>query len=348
MNILITGGCGFLGSNLARHGASAGHRVTVFDNMCRVGACDNRAWLQSLGGVNFLEGDIRDFAAVTHATKTATPDMVFHLAGQVAMTTSLSNPRSDFETNALGTLNVLEALREHAPRAGLIYSSTNKVYGDLACYTYEETATRYRCLEHPNGFDETTPLEFHSPYGCSKGSADQYILDYHRMFGIRGTVFRHSSMYGGRQFATFDQGWIGWFCRMAVETRLGLRKEPFTIAGNGKQVRDVLHADDLVALYFAAAGKTDHVAGEAFNIGGGFGNSLSLLELFTCLGDLIGRPLDFISTPARQSDQLVFIADLKKITQATGWRPRVDFRTGLQGMLDWSENLLQDSPTRDS
>ena len=268
------------------------------------------------------------------------PDAVFHLAGQVAMTTSIADPRMDFEVNALGTLNLLEAVRTQTPEAVVIYSSTNKVYGDLEQYQYRETDTRYVCVGRPDGFDEQTPLDFHSPYGCSKGSADQYLRDYHRIFGLKTVVFRHSSMYGGRQFATADQGWIGWFCQMAAETRGGHRKEPFTISGNGKQVRDVLHADDMISLYFSTLKHADAAAGQAFNVGGGNENSLSLLELFDLLESEIGQPLAYIKLPPRESDQRVFVADFGMIKRLTGWRPQVSAKHGVLQMLDWvTKNL---------
>jgi CDP-paratose 2-epimerase len=246
----------------------------------------------------------------------------------------------DFEVNAGGTLNVLEALRQHAPDAGIVYSSTNKVYGDLEQFAYEELPTRFRCVDRPEGFDESTQLDFHSPYGCSKGAADQYLRDYHRIFGLKTVVFRHSSMYGGRQFATADQGWVGWFCQMAAETRAGLRKAPFTIAGNGKQVRDVLHAEDMIALYFSTADAIDEAAGQAFNVGGGIGNSLSLLELFALLGERIGRPLDFVSGPPRESDQRVFVADISRVSRTLGWQPRVSAQDGVGRMLAWVESIV--------
>jgi CDP-paratose 2-epimerase len=185
------------------------------------------------------------------------------------------------------------------------------------------------------------PLDFHSPYGCSKGAADQYLLDYHRIFGLKTTVFRHSSMYGGRQFATADQGWIGWFCQMAAETRRDLRQAPFSISGNGKQVRDVLHAEDMVRLYFDAAAHIDSVAGSAYNVGGGIENSLSLLELFELLARLIGRPLEFTHGPARASDQRIFVADTGKIGRQLGWRPAVSAPDGIARMLAWVDTILQ-------
>jgi len=341
MKLLITGGCGFLGSNLAAHAISQGIELCVFDSLYRHGAQENLAWLRSQGEFRYVHGDIRNANDVERLVRDFQPTMVFHLAGQVAMTTSIANPRMDFEVNALGTLNLLEAVRQHAPQAGVVYSSTNKVYGDLEQFGYEELPKRFRCVEHPEGFDEAVQLDFHSPYGCSKGSADQYLRDYHRIFGLKTVVFRHSSMYGGRQFATADQGWVGWFCQMAAETKHGLRKEPFTISGTGKQVRDVLHGEDMIRLYFGVAAGIDRIAGEAFNVGGGYDNSLSLLELFDLLGEFIGQPLRFTHGPARESDQRVFIADIARISERIGWRPQVSARDGVARMLAWAETLVQ-------
>jgi CDP-paratose 2-epimerase len=339
MKLLITGGCGFLGSNLAAHAIREGTDLCVFDNLSRHGSHSNLDWLRQTGLFDFSHGDIRNHNDVENVVKRVRPDAVFHLAGQVAMTTSIANPRLDFEINALGTLNLLEAVRNHVPHATVIYSSTNKVYGDLEQYAYEERESRYVCVEHDAGFDESVPLEFHSPYGCSKGAADQYLLDYHRIFGLKTIVFRHSSMYGGRQFSTADQGWIGWFCQMAEETRRGLRKEPFTISGNGKQVRDVLHSDDMIALYFAALGQADAACGQAFNVGGGISNSLSLLELFRLLESFIGQSLVYRVLPPRESDQRVFVADISKVSKLCNWHPKVDTRTGVKRMLDWVASI---------
>jgi len=342
MKLLITGGCGFLGSNLAAHALEQGLELCVFDNLSRLGSADNLRWLREPGRpFTHVHGDIRNADDVARAVETFGPTQVFHLAGQVAMTTSIANPRLDFEINALGTLNLLEAVRRHAPGAGIVYSSTNKVYGDLEQYAYREDATRWTCVDHPDGFSEQVPLDFHSPYGCSKGAADQYLRDYHRIFGLKTVVFRHSSMYGGRQFATFDQGWIGWFCQMAAETRLGLRTAPFTISGSGKQVRDVLHAEDMIRLYFGAADRMEAIAGRAFNVGGGIVNSLSLLELFDLLAGLVGQPLDFVRGPARESDQRVFVADIAAVSAAIGWRPQVGAAQGVARMLDWSDGLVR-------
>ena len=341
MKLLITGGCGFLGSNLAAHAIAQGMDLCVFDSLYRRGAQENLTWLRSQGDFKYVHGDIRNANDVERLVREFQPTMVFHLAGQVAMTISIANPRMDFEVNALGTLNLLEAVRLHAPRAGIIYSSTNKVYGDLEQFTYQELAKRYSCVDRPNGFDETAQLDFHSPYGCSKGAADQYLRDYHRIYGLSTVVFRHSSMYGGRQFATADQGWVGWFCQMAAETRAGLREDPFTIAGNGKQVRDVLHAEDMISLYFSAAADVGRAAGRAFNVGGGMANSLSLLELFDLLGSQIGRPLDFVSGPPRESDQRLFVADIAAISAVYGWQPRVKAQDGVTRMLEWVSTLVR-------
>lgn len=339
MRILITGGCGFLGSNLAAEAIRRGDELTVCDNLGRSGSAANLAWLRAQGAFTFVHGDIRNANDIDRLVAAARPDAVFHVAGQVAMTTSLSDPRRDFEINALGTFNVLEAVRAHAPGATVIYSSTNKVYGDLLQFTYDEQPLRMTVRERPDGFDEETPLSFHSPYGCSKGAADQYLLDWHRMFGLRTVVFRHSSMYGGRQFATADQGWIGWFCAQAAAQERGAT-EPFTISGHGKQVRDVLHAEDMVRLYFAAVDHIDAAAGQAFNIGGGMPNSLSLLELFRHLDAITGKALRWRHLPPRSSDQLVFVADLAKARRLLDWTPQVGVEDGLRRMMEW----VRDAP----
>lgn len=334
MKLVITGGCGFLGSNLAAAALARGCQVVVFDNLSRHGSDRNLAWLRSQGEVTFVHGDIRQPEDVFQLIRQHRPDVVFHVAGQVAMTTSLAQPRHDFLVNAYGTLNVLTAVRECCPQAIVVYSSTNKVYGQLLSYTYIETPTRWTVQERPLGFAEDTPLQFESPYGCSKGAADQYMLDWHRMYGVRTVVFRHSSMYGGRQYATYDQGWIGWFCAQALRQAQG-DPTPFTISGDGKQVRDALHADDMVSLYFAAIEHIEQAAGQAFNIGGGVENSLSLLELFERLERRLGIRLRWTRLPPRASDQRVFIADIRKAQRLLQWTPRVDVETGLDRMLAW-------------
>lgn len=339
MKLLITGGCGFLGSNLAAHGIRRGDEVTVFDNKYAEYAFSNLEWLKTEGPFVLMHGDIRNVNDVHAAVGKSQPDAVFHLAGQVAMTTSIANPRLDFEVNTVGTHNLLESIRNRAPDACLIYSSTNKVYGDLEQYVYVETETRYLCPAKPEGFDESTPLNFQSPYGCSKGAADQYVLDYARIYGLKTVVFRHSSMYGGRQFASYDQGWVGWFCRKAVEVKRGLLRGDVTISGTGKQVRDVLHADDMVDLYFRAVQRIAASRGMVFNIGGGMSNSLSLIELFNLMEDLYDVRLPVVKLPPRSCDQRVFVADIRKACAELGWQPRVSAREGVRRMLEWVEGV---------
>ena len=339
MKILINGGCGFLGSNLAAHGIKQGYDVTVLDNLSRYGSYSNLEWLKTLGKFNFVHGDTRNRNDVDTIIQDGGFDVVMHLAGQVAMTTSIENPYKDFQTNTVGTLNVLDAIRRFSPDTVMTFSSTNKVYGDLEQYDYTETDTRYICEQWKKGFDESVPLDFRSPYGCSKGAADQYMLDYARIFGIKTIVFRHSSMYGGRQFATYDQGWIGWFCEKAIEKKKDPSCAPFTISGNGKQVRDILHAEDMINLYYTAVSQADKIAGEVFNIGGGFDQSLSLLELFDLLNNMLDIKLEYTQLPPRVSDQKVFIADITKINRLTGWQPKVTAVEGIKKMVEWAKEI---------
>jgi CDP-paratose 2-epimerase len=334
MKYLITGGCGFLGSNLASEVLAKSEELYVFDNLYRESTYKNLEWLRSKGKFKFIHADIRNWNDIENVIKSIKPNVIFHLAGQVAMTTSLENPRMDFEVNALGSLNILESVRKYSPDSIVIYSSTNKVYGDLEYFNYQETETRYVAVDYPNGFDENLKLDFHSPYGCSKGAADQYMLDYARMFGLKTVVFRHSSMFGEGQFSTYDQGWIGWFCQKALETKKGSIDE-FTISGNGKQVRDVLHAEDVVDLYFKAVERIEGAEGQAFNIGGGMENSVSLLELFEMLGKELDVKLRYKKLPWRVSDQKVFVADISKARERIGWQPKIDKRIGIRKMLRW-------------
>jgi CDP-paratose 2-epimerase len=334
-NILITGGCGFVGSNLAAEALARGMTVTVFDNLRREGSSQNLAWLRTLGEVRYVHGDVRDPEEVVRVVSLVEPQIVAHLAGQVAMTTSVSAPRVDFETNVVGTFNVLEAIRRAAPAAAMVYSSSNKVYGDLENCRLEERKLRYEAVDLPNGVDESAGLDFRTPYGCSKGAADQYVLDYARIFGLRTAVFRHSTIYGGRQFATFDQGWVGWFCRQALETARDPAREPFTISGNGKQVRDLLHVSDAVRAYLAAAERMDAVAGQAFNIGGGVPNSTSILELFGMLRERVGIELHYRQLPWRANDQKYFVADIRKAERLLGWTPAVSRESGVDAAIDW-------------
>lgn len=335
MKYLITGGCGFLGSNIASEILKQGDELVVFDSLYRFGSYQNLEWLRTQGKFEFVHGDIRNTNDVERTIKTHKPDVIYHLAGQVAMTTSIADPRMDFEVNVGGSFNLLNAIRLYSPESTIIYSSTNKVYGDLEQFTYEETETRYRCIEKPHGFDERVNLDFHSPYGTSKGSADQYMLDFARIYGLKTVVFRHSSMFGGRQFATYDQGWIGWFTQQAINIKNKTLKEPFTISGNGKQVRDIAHAEDMVALYLKASTKIDSIKGQAFNVGGGIENSSSLLELFHFLENELDVRMEYKQLPIRESDQKIFVADLAKAKELIGWEPKISKEEGIRKMIDW-------------
>lgn len=336
MNTLVTGGCGFVGSNVAARLMERGDRVILCDNLSRTGSELNLAWLRSLGVVEFVRADVRDAAAIGAVVAAHRPEVIFHLAGQVAMTTSLRDPRADFETNVVGSFNLLEAVRASVPDAVVVYASSNKVYGGLATVALSEGDSRFTAPGHPHGVDESAPLDFQTPYGCSKGAADQYMLDYARVFGLNTVVFRHSTIYGGRQFATFDQGWVGWFCRQALVQQRDRSVVPFTIAGNGKQVRDLLFVDDAVDAYFAAAAHIAEARGQAFNIGGGMPNSSSLLELFAQLGELTGTTLRYEQLPWREHDQRFFVADNGKARRLLEWAPRVGKVEGVARMMEWT------------
>jgi CDP-paratose 2-epimerase len=349
MKLLITGGCGFLGSNLASFYLQKEAEVVVLDALFRRGSSANLAWLDNQAAPNlfhFIQADLADKDAVFAVFRRHAPfDYICHVGGQVAMTTSLQDPERDLQTNVLGTFNVLEAARSLSPDALIAYSSTNKVYGDLEWLRHDETATRYKHPDHPIGLDEALALDFSTPYGCSKGAADQYVRDWARVYGLKTVVFRHSSIYGGRQFASFDQGWVGWFCQKAIEQKIcwqnGGSPEPFSIAGTGKQVRDVLHADDLINLYNLAFKHRDQLTGEIFNIGGGVANSLSLLELFDVLSELLGiPPLAYKLTPRRSSDQDCFIANINKAARILDWTPLISYKSGIARMLEWTEENL--------
>ena len=333
MKLLITGGCGFLGSNLAAYGIQNNYDITIFDNLSRVGSCDNLEWLKTLGDFRFIHGDIRNKNDIENVVKQEF-DAIFHLAGQVAMTTSIENPYKDLEINVLGTLNVLDSVRKYSKDTAVFYSSSNKVYGDLEQYKYTETETRYICKEFPNGFNENIGLDFCSPYGCSKGSADQYMLDFNRIFNIKTVVFRHSSMYGSRQYGTFDQGWVSWFCKQALDQKNN-NSSSFTISGTGKQVRDILNAKDMINLYYTSLKNVDAIQGNAFNIGGTMEQSLSLLELFDLLEQYLEIKLSYSKIAPRQSDQKIFVADISKISSYIDWAPSVSSKDGIIDMIKW-------------
>lgn len=335
MRFLITGGCGFLGSNLAAEVLKRGDELFVFDNLFRFGSEKNLNWLRSLGDFKYYHSDIRSYNDVEYAIRDSKPDVIFHLAGQVAMTTSVENPRLDFEINVLGGHNLLECVRKYAPYTIITYSSTNKVYGDLELIDYKETKSRYIAKGYENGFNEEIPLNFQSPYGCSKGAVDQYMLDYARMFDLRTVVFRHSSIFGNRQFSNFDQGWIGWFIKQFCDAKSGHLQKPFTVSGNGKQVRDVLFSEDLVDCYFKAISAINMTIGNAYNIGGGLENSLSLLELFSLLENSLEISAPYVHIEARKSDQKVFIADIAKAKRDFNWAPLITKAEGIRKMIEW-------------
>ncbi len=339
MKFLITGGCGFLGSNLAGEVLKRGDQLVVVDNLYRMGSEKNLEWLKTQGEFKFYRSDVRVFDDLSFIMKEEKPDVIFHVAGQVAMTTSLQRPRFDFEINVLGSHNLLESVRTHCPQAKVFFSSTNKVYGDLEDLEYHEGETRYTIPQYQNGLPESIGLDFRTPYGCSKGAADQYMQDYYKCFGIETVVFRHSSIFGGRQFSSFDQGWIGWFVKQALDTKKGLLEKPFTISGSGKQVRDVLFSEDLINCYFSALDNIDKTKGQVFNIGGGVENSLSLLELFEFLEGELDVKLNYEKLPPRESDQKSFIADISKAQKVYGWSPKINKEEGLRKMIKWVGSL---------
>ena len=332
MVYLVTGGCGFVGSALAAELLRRGASVLVFDNLSRIGGTQNLEWLRSLGAVEFSYGDTRNVSDVAEVFRGRDIGCVFHLAGQVAMTTSLREPRKDFETNVVGTINILEAVRSRSPEATVVYASSNKVYGELSGLPLEETQSRYTPTGSGPGVGEDAPLDFRTPYGCSKGAADQYVLEYARSFSLRTVVFRHSTIYGGRQFSTFDQGWIGWFCQQALATV----REPaheFTVNGDGKQVRDLLHVTDAIRCYLTAHEHIQGVTGQAFNIGGGIENSMSVLELLEELSARLKVVLNVRHLPWRTDDQRYFVADITKAARLLGWAPTVSKQEGLEEVI---------------
>jgi CDP-paratose 2-epimerase len=341
--VVITGGAGFLGSNLADRLASEGTPVTVFDSLARPGVKANLDWLNERHGelITPIIADVRDASSLRDAVRGA--GAVIHLAAQVAVTTSLQDPLQDFEVNARGTLNLLEVLRALPEPPPLLFASTNKVYGKLlANADLDREPTRYEprdpALRH--GCDEATPLDLHSPYGCSKGAADQYVIDYARVFGLRTVVFRMSCLYGPRQFGTEDQGWIAHFLIAAMNG------QPITIYGDGRQLRDALFVADAVEAYLIALQRIDALAGRAFNLGGGRQHTLSLLEMLRHVDRLVGQDAEVRFAPWRPGDQLWYVSDTSAFEAVTGWRARVDIDTGLRCLRNWLERHVV-RPTAD-
>jgi CDP-paratose 2-epimerase len=330
--ILITGGAGFIGTNLAHRLAAAGRRVLVFDNLSRPGVQRNLAWLRATHGdrVEALIADVRDAEAVRSAVGKAA--QVFHFAAQVAVTSSIVDPVHDFDVNVRGTLNLLEAMRDIPHPPSLVFTSTNKVYGALGDIALVRSATRCspkrgRYSEH--GVDERRPLDFHSPYGCSKGAADQYVLDYARSYGLPALVFRMSCIYGPHQCGTEDQGWVAHFLLKA------LADAPITIFGDGRQVRDILHVDDLVEAFLLAQQHVGRLAGEPFNIGGGAANAVSLLDVVEHIARLNGGAPEIHHGERRLGDQAYYVSDCRKFSAATQWHPRMGAREGIAHLYHW-------------
>jgi CDP-paratose 2-epimerase len=330
MKLFITGGAGFIGCNSADYFLQQGHDVVVFDNLSRKGGPANLAWLQARHSeqLQFVSGDVRDYDSLAAAIEGA--EVVLHLASQVAVTTSVKNPREDFEINALGTFNVLEAVRHICPDAAVLYASTNKVYGGMEGAKVVLQNGRYCYANYPNGIPETYPLDFHSPYGCSKGAGDQYMLDYGRIYGLKTMVFRQSCIYGQRQFGIEDQGWVAHFVIATIKNR------PITIYGDGKQVRDLLHVQDLVRAYELGFQKIESLRGQVFNIGGGAKHTLSIwTEFGPLLAELAGHEPRITRADWRPGDQRVFIADIGKIGKQLGWEPIISPQEGIRALFDW-------------
>jgi CDP-paratose 2-epimerase len=329
--VLITGGAGFVGVNLADRLLRAGKKVLVYDNLSRAGVENNLYWLRQkhTRNLQFTLADIRDFAAVKKAVENA--EQVFHLAAQVAVTSSVNNPFYDFEVNAQGTLNLLEAVRNSERQPPVVFASTNKVYGNLNDLGIVMNGTRY----HPentlfgHGINEKRNLDFHSPYGCTKGVADQYMLDYARTYGLKTVVFRMSCIYGPHQFGNEDQGWVAHFMMQA------LKGNPITLYGDGKQVRDILFVDDLVDAYILAMENIDEISGNAFNMGGGVNNTISLVELCSLIGEISGQTPEVTFDNWRPGDQKYYVSDFSKFNGITGWKPAVGTTEGVQRLYNW-------------
>jgi CDP-paratose 2-epimerase len=334
MKFLVTGGAGFVGCNLVDKLLTQSNEVRVFDNLSRPGVERNLEWLRTRHprGLAFEKGDVRSFDRVRAAMEGT--DGVFHLAGQVAVTTSVSDPREDFGVNALGTLNVLEAARESGAVKFVFYSSTNKVYGALADFGVVERSGEYGLKDLPTGVSESAPLDFFTPYGCSKGAADQYVRDYQRIYGLPTVVFRMSCIYGPHQFGTEDQGWVMHFVKSV------LAGEPIIIYGDGKQVRDVLYVDDLVEAFLRAAQRIDSCAGKVFNIGGGPANAMPILEVFDHLKALGHDPPPLSFEDWRWGDQKVYVSDISRAARELGWEPKVGKKEGLRRLVDWAKENL--------
>lgn len=329
--VLITGGAGFIGVNAARYFLDRGNHMIIFDNFSRPGSGCHLPDLRKRGPLKVVRGDVRNQRSVTSLFRQFRKvDVVLHLASQVAVTTSVQDPRQDFEVNALGTLNVLEALRRLRPNAVFLYASTNKVYGEINQLRLVERPTRYQWKNKRTGVSESQPLDFHSPYGCSKGAADQYTRDYRRIYGLKTVVFRQSCIYGPYQYGIEDQGWVAWMCAAA------LLDKPITIYGDGKQVRDLLFVDDLMEAYEAATRHAKRTGGgEIYNIGGGPPHTVSVRELLAHVGEELGRPIQKRYGAWRPGDQRIYISDIRKARRELDWKPKVTVHNGIRQLIRW-------------
>jgi CDP-paratose 2-epimerase len=327
----ITGGAGFIGSNYVSRLLERGEKVIIYDNLSRAGSTRNLAWLRRKFGekaFQLIAGDVRDAELLTVSIHSA--DVIVHLAAQVAVTTSVTNPREDFEINAQGTFNALEAARLSERNPVFLYASTNKVYGGMEDVHVVEDASRWKYANLPLGCPETQPLDFHSPYGCSKGSGDQYVRDYARIYGLSTLVMRQSCIYGPRQFGVEDQGWVAWMIIAAVTGR------PLTIYGDGKQIRDILNVDDLLNAYDAGIDRIAAVKGRVYNLGGGPANTMSIwTEFGPLLEKMLGKTVPVQRSDWRPGDQKVFVADIRKAERDLGWKPKVGVSEGVGSLFEW-------------
>ncbi len=335
--VLITGGAGFVGSNLAHALLADGEQVTVADDFSRAGVRRNADWLRANHGdrVTIEEVDVRDAAAIGALVRRSR--QVFHLAAQVAVTTSLADPRADLEANVLGTFNVLDAARAMDDPPTILFTSTNKVYGRMDEVPVELADGAYRYADGRRGISEAARLDFHSPYGCSKGAADQYVHDYARIYGLPTVVFRLSCIYGTRQFGTEDQGWVAHFGRALYGG------EPITLYGDGCQVRDILWIDDMVEAMRLATSRIAEVAGEVFNVGGGPENAVTIRAVIERLEEITGRSAQVRTADWRPGDQRIYVSDTAHLERSLGWRPRTPWREGLQKLTGWLEEAKLDT-----
>lgn len=335
MNILITGGAGFIGANTAAHylgEKNVSDKITLVDNLSRPGVENNLNWLERKFGKDsfeFVKADVANKEAVQGLVTGKTH--ILHFAGQTAVTTSIKNPWHDFQANALGTVNILEAMRLESPKAILVYSSTNKVYGALTRLQPQLRGDRY-IAEQAVDIDESEAIDYLSPYGCSKGVGDAYCLDYARTYGLKTIVFRQSCIYGAHQFGVEDQGWVAHF------VSLYLNKQKINIFGDGKQVRDLLYIDDLIDAFELAIKNIKVTAGQAYNIGGGYDNSLSLIEMINLLKQRMGYSVELEFHDERLGDQRLYISDIGKANRDFGWKPKIQVDQGLDKLIEWMKN----------